>query len=293
MRWLLLVGVVAGGCSAARGPVRPPTDHVCPPGTRLGFDAVRRWCTDPVTGRRQGPFAVVDERGRRRLLGAFADGRMDGVWTQLGPTGRPVGTFRMARGTGTLTLFHPNGRARLARPYVDGQPHGLERRFDVDGQPLGELTWAAGRRQGQARTFHPGGAVASEGQWLGDRRAGTWRWVAPDGSPLGSADLPGGTGLETIRHPNGRPALVLRWQAGRRHGREVWSDPAGRPLHDVHWDAGRRHGLSRWWRDGVVSRTECWREDQRIWAVDGPSDAPPSSPGTPCWTWPRVPTPPG
>ena len=119
-------------------------------GPEVGFD--HGWDDEALPA--DGPYTAPD--GGMVTNGAFANGKMVGMWTTTDHEGHRVGTGEMKAGSGTWKSTYPDGTRKAIGRYVANHPNGH---------------WTF---------YHPSGKVAAEGRLDKGLRVGEWTFYADD-----------------------------------------------------------------------------------------------------------------
>jgi len=197
----IVATLLAGALSIARAEDTAVRREAWPDGTPRIERTVRITADGEVA---HGPYVRFHENGRPAAEGAYADGRLDGVWTSYWPDGtlRTRGEFLEGRRAGRWDSYHPGGqlastgRYRLGlrdRKWVYLDPAGekLEEesgfyRAATELYPSRERKLLAevkdGRLHGRWISWWDNGRVQLEGRYRDGVREGRWRFWLLDGS---------------------------------------------------------------------------------------------------------------
>ena len=119
-------------------------------------------------GVRDGPWSRYDQRGHRRIRGAFRLGRRDGLWTR----------------------WHQNGRKQTEGSFAGGKPTGLWRSWYPNGQTKERATFVAGRYHGPILRWWSNGIKKARGRYHRGQRVGRWVVWSDKGRVLAQQDYP-------------------------------------------------------------------------------------------------------
>lgn len=145
-----------------------------------------QWCALP-DGRRHGPFAAWDERGRVSIRGQYIEGRESGEWQHWHSTGERRSRHYYVDGKpqGVWRDWHPNGRLEQESHYVAGERHGMTTRWYANGQVFTETRYVHDEvADGEHTFFYEQGGPIERGQFVNHRREGVWTIHAPDGTVI-------------------------------------------------------------------------------------------------------------
>jgi antitoxin component YwqK of YwqJK toxin-antitoxin module len=105
-----------------------------------------RWRRGYREGQQHGAAIDYGPQSKVSLTGAMAQGRPDGTWIAWEPTsGRELGRFTLAAGTGVMRSWYPDGAKRSETAYEAGLEHGPRKVYS----PKGVLLVAGGAKQGK------------------------------------------------------------------------------------------------------------------------------------------------
>ena len=188
VRPMILIGEARG--EPRVGVFVAPRPLSCPAGTeqaeRLPQDRAsgyEQWCAHP-DGRRHGPFAAWDERGRISIRGQYVEGREAGEWQHWHPTGerRSLHHYVDGKPEGVWRDWHPNGRLEQESHYVAGERHGLTTRWYANGQVFTATQYVHDQvADGEHTFYYEKGGPIERGAFVNHRREGVWTIHAPDG----------------------------------------------------------------------------------------------------------------
>lgn len=85
-----------------------------------------------------GAFRTWHENGQMCEEASYVDGNEHGLTTQYDHTGRLLGSYTMAHGTGVDLWFADDGSLAEERQYKDGLRHGYERWWNGDNTTVGQ-----------------------------------------------------------------------------------------------------------------------------------------------------------
>lgn len=278
--------VASGGSRAARAAVEeaprqrvelPPPRPCAPDAHQERFTLEDRpgWRCVTADGVGAGPFVttfpdgsveisgafergLLEGRWRRRYrnghtaeVGAYVEGKKDGLWQLYNDRGGLLGDYAMKRGTGVEKRWYLDGALASERAFVDGVLEGPSVAYAKGGEILYRATFRAGALHGP-RHVGVRGALQLEDQWRAGVPFGTRRiWRREF---LALEQTFDDDGVRTGPYTAWRDRSSLRergaYLAGDRHGTWRWYDRARALEREGTYYLGVRHGLWRQWEGG-------------------------------------------
>lgn len=181
------------GLAAPRPESTPRPTSFCPIGTVEKKSKSERWCTRADKGGvsfREGPVAFLDENGKKRAVGAYVGGSLQGPFVEYGSRGTKIGegTYKNGKKAGAWTFWWDNGKKQSQGAYVAGERTGLWTYYDEKGRKTsqGELRTVGKveKKQGRWTFWHANGTKSQEGTFREGKKDGAWKTYDEKGRQL-------------------------------------------------------------------------------------------------------------
>jgi antitoxin component YwqK of YwqJK toxin-antitoxin module len=145
----------------------PPSKLVCDPGTSVIAAPAPEptWLCAKPDGTKHGRFITLFPDGEIAISGLYKDGLLDGAWERKHPNGAIAerGTYANAMKHGTWTQFAPSGKQ--LGTYEMAMGTGVERRWFDDGTLYSEISFKAGLEHGPAKLYTEDGTIITSSQF--------------------------------------------------------------------------------------------------------------------------------
>ena len=234
----------------------------------------RAWYCTRADGVRHGSFITLYPDQQLEIEGSYKDGALDGAWQRKYPGGAIAesGTYAAGLRNGAWKQFDRTGK--LLGEYTLAKGTGKQKRWLVDGPLYSEVTLKAGVPHGPARILDPSGvpvvianlyAGKLDGKHLvggkttlrieesfsrGTRRGARQIWqfwallIDEAYDSKGRLD-----GESTIWRDRKTPRVRGTYEHGKRIGTWVWTDKNNKKEREGDYDAGKKRGLWSEWVD--------------------------------------------
>lgn len=186
MRWLVLVGLLAGckkKVDAPMGPQPPRSiehpDLQCadgligagnppPAGTEV---YCARWSPDGSLTK-HGAYISWHTPNRRASKGDYLEGKRNGSWVFWHATGSPEkqGSYVLDKMDGDWEFFHTDGTPSARGGYVAGKEHGEWTYWNDDSTRRTEGRWREGLKEGTWVTYNQDDVPVSEANYSNGRQ---------------------------------------------------------------------------------------------------------------------------
>jgi len=185
----LVLSVLSGLCACQRAA------SSCPEGTTLRREVSPTtqtqlvWCAMP-NGEKHGPwsewFLTGKAKGKPRVQGQYAQGRMQGAWTHYHDDGalKERGSYQNGVRTGHWTLYYEDGRVNRETQYDASTSRGDWVAYRPDGSLWAQGTSLAAVDHGAYQEWHPNGALAAQGSFERGRPGGEFQYWDETGQVL-------------------------------------------------------------------------------------------------------------
>ena len=132
-------------------------------GARIDFgrDGAKRSSTEHRDGEPHGRIVHWHSNGKIRLEGRLDRGLPDGEFHQYSASGALLGSYTMAKGTGTLKRWREDGSLEVEAHYVNGSSEGLRRQYFANGALMSQGTMTMGRMNGLWLFYNSAGSIES------------------------------------------------------------------------------------------------------------------------------------
>lgn len=133
-------------------------------------------------GAESGRWLYRHPTGKRWREGEYLDGLRHGEWKVWSPEGKPLGSYRMERGTGVELRWWPAGGKRQSSSYREGVLEGVTTWWFESGAKLMEANFQSGLPHGAWTYWDEVGNIRRIQDWnRGDLRETAWAQPLPDG----------------------------------------------------------------------------------------------------------------
>lgn len=182
LTWIVAGLALACGLAGCASP-QPPS-LACPDDAQARGADRAGWC-ELAGGVRHGPVWSRHPSGGLATYGTADHGRLQGLWREWHPNGRPSITaeFRDDVLCGDFTVWSVGGTKLFAgRHDAEGAMDGTWRKWWPGGALRLEWTMRHGRHHGAMRGWYESGRPRLEGAYTDGRPSGHWTWWRGDGS---------------------------------------------------------------------------------------------------------------
>ncbi len=156
----------------------------CPGDSSVVVEGVALWCVRP-DGSRHGPFREDHSGGGPAVVGAYADGRRTGEWTEFFGSGtmKAQGLYGgVGLRVGEWRLFYEDGTPQARGTYDGGDEHGRWTWWYPHGGRERTGEYRFGVEHGMWQGWHPNGQLAFEGSYVSGEPSEDCQWWASDGT---------------------------------------------------------------------------------------------------------------
>lgn len=181
------------GLAAPRPEPAPKRSAFCPLGFIEKKNKKERWCTRADKGGvsfREGPVAFLYPNGKKRAVGTYVSGTLQGPYVEYAATGKKTaeGVYKKGKKTGVWKFWWDNGKKQSEGTYVAGERTGLWTYYDEKGRKTsqGELRTVGKveKKQGRWTFWHTSGKKSQEGTFRAGRKDGVWKSFDDNGRQL-------------------------------------------------------------------------------------------------------------
>lgn len=190
--------------------------------------------------------SYVAATGKHWIEGSHAQGFKDGSWKQSSSSGKRLGEYEMAEGTGTEVTWHENGEMRSRRELISGLQHGRSASWHENGQLEEESTFEKGKRTGTWRRWRTDGTLERQGEYRNNVEHGRFVNYDADGRVEEERDYQRGKrhGIANS-YTGGVQVIAGQFRLGKRDGTWKHWDEAGRMVKTVLWRKNKMVGVEK------------------------------------------------
>lgn len=191
-------------------------------------------------GRRDGPYAILNDNGEPTSQGQYLDGGLDGI----------------------QVITHADG-VKAEIPYVKGVRHGIEKSWYPSGQIAIEAPWENGAQEGIVLFYHDSGGRQAALPFHNGKLEGqqfTWH---ENGQLLSEEHYRNGmrNGRSAFWGPDGKEEMVLTYRNDVMDGPQLWFHPNGNRAKEFILRNEMPHGhYWEWDEEGKVIRDELYED---------------------------------